>query len=165
VVGKRHFGDAHSAAELGAGDLAQTQLVEISEELPHTDAELLHLSAQLGQHILQVVGTVVADEGASHLGGLERGEALQVFLGNVHTLVENVDVGAELVVVDFVVVAVVHVFDQDQLELFGVGQQVELVENAGELALGDVAVLGLVEILEVRFHEHAFVLDFDSENI
>lgn len=88
-----------------------------------------------------------------------------MFLRDIHAFVENIDVFTELVVVDFVVIAVVRVFDQNEVQFLFLREQIELIQNARELTARNVAVLGLVEVLEVRFHEHSFILDFNSENI
>lgn len=147
------------------GDLTKTQFVKITEELSHANAEFLNLSSQFSQDILNVIRTVIADKRAGQLRGLVVGKALQMFLRDIHAFVENIDVFTELVVVDFVVIAVVRVFDQNEVQFLFLREQIELIQNARELTARNVAVLGLVEVLEVRFHEHSFILDFNSENI
>lgn len=49
--------------------------------------------------------------------------------------------------------------------MFLVREQVELVQYSWELVLGNVTVLGAVEILEVGFHEHSAVLNFGAEMV
>jgi hypothetical protein len=54
---------------------------------------------------------------------------------NKLTFVKDIDILAKLVVVDFIRVSVVHIFDQDQFEVVLSREKVELVQNSRELAL------------------------------
>jgi hypothetical protein len=67
---------------------------------------------------------------------------------------------AEFLIVDFIQVAPVDVLPEQQVELGLFRHHAELVEYPEELILADVASLLLVEVLEMRLHEHSSVLYF-----
>jgi len=87
-------------------------------------------------------------------------ERVTVLLHDVHAFIENIHVPAELVVVDFIVVSVVHVLPENEVQRVAVRKQVKLVKDSRKLVLAYVPVFCAVEILEVRLHEHPLVLDF-----
>jgi hypothetical protein len=85
LVTEWQLGDAHSTAELRAGDFAQAQFVKVAKELTHTDAEFFDLCANFGKHVLKVIRLVVTDESALEGRSLEVGKRFQMFLRNFDT--------------------------------------------------------------------------------
>ena len=79
------------------------------------------------------------------------------------TLIEDVDLSAELVVVNLVGVAIIDVFAHNEIQRVGIGEQIELMQDSGELVFGNVSVFGAVEVLEMGLHEHPLVLDLPAE--
>lgn len=62
VIGEGDLGDVESGSELGLGDAASSQEVEISQELPDADPELFDFGLEFGDEVGDVVGTVVHDK-------------------------------------------------------------------------------------------------------
>lgn len=67
--GERDLGDVESGAELGLGDGASSQQVEVPQKLPDSDSKLFDLGLESGNQVGDVVGLAVEDEGLDFLLG------------------------------------------------------------------------------------------------
>jgi hypothetical protein len=146
-----------------SGDESTAELVEISEEFANTDALLRAVSSDSSDNIVQVLGAGAVLHGlVSDNARLSLGEEVP---GVVEISTDSEEVGgsinvfAEVDVVDLINVTLVHVSTED-LGGYGFGgRDAQKVEHSEELHLGDVTVLGNIEILEDGLEVHASLLD------
>ena len=150
LVGDWDLGHAESHSELVGGDKAGSELVEISEELTNSDSLLRANLANSCKNIINIDWLVAHDLSLAHSGLSlwEVVEAVVEVLTNLEQLLGAVHILTEIDIVDLVDVTQVHVSLQEGLEDMLWGEDSESVKDSHELGLGDMAVLGDVEVLE-----------------
>ena len=170
--------------ELIDSHLAFSEFVKVEEEL--LDSHALHyhsgLKSQLDvvgivrnfDSLLQVavlnqieVGSLSSEESATCVSELALTEAWSSLGMLGHVRLEQVfglvDVCAKLDVVDLPDVAFVEVFaNQDLEQVLRRWQEVAFLEHSSELLGCDVAVLRLIEILELRLDQDSVVFNLQS---
>ena len=139
-------------AELGGSDVARAQSIEIAEELRNANPLLLAQYADASNYIINVIRSVAHNLSLA----FERLSLWKVFLAvikalaNSKQLLGTVDVLAEVNVVDLINIAFVHVTSEDEIQNSLWGKDTKLGQHTKELALGDMATLGDIEVLELR---------------
>jgi len=93
----------------------------------------------------------------SSLGVIVKG--VVVLLTNTVKLGSAINVITEVNVVNLINIAFVHVASEDLLSDVLGGVNLQQVEDSQELELGNVAVLGAIEVLVARLEVHAADLD------
>jgi len=148
-------------SELGVGNVARAQLVEVSEELTDSDSVLAASLSDAGAHILNILWGV-----ANHLslGNSWAGlwvviEGVVVLLANTIELSSTINIFAEVNVVNFVNIAHVHVSAEQLLGHLLWSVDLQQIEHTEELNLGHVTVLGAVKVLELGLQVDATDLD------
>lgn len=162
LCGEGDFGHVEAQPELVFGDVPVAELVEVLHEFGYSNSPFLDNPPDPSEEVVQVLRNLASDD--SLVGPrllLEVLEGVGVSeREDFPVLVVLVDVVDELVVVDFVEVASVHVlFEEEVGGSFALGDEVELLQDPGELVLGDVADLGDVEVLKQGLHVDPFVGD------
>lgn len=138
-------------SELLVSDVAAAELIEIAEELTNAHAVLRADLADTGANIVDIFRGVADD---FSLGDTWTGlrvvvEGVVVFLTNTVELFRTVHIGTEVSVVDFIDVAFVHVAAEDRFSNMVRHVDLQQVEHAEELLLGDMAVACAIEVLEL----------------
>jgi hypothetical protein len=166
-VWNRQFAHVEANAELGSGDVAWSQLVEVAEELTETNTLLAGDSADTCEHVIKIVRFVV-NNGVSGDAGSGLGEVVVTVVeitACTVKLVGTIDLLAEVDIVDLIDVTLVHVTAEKLLgHVLGAGEA-ESIEDTEELVLGNVAVPVDVKVLEDWLHVHALSLDSLTEVI
>lgn len=101
----------HGQPELILRDVPVTQLIEISHEVGNPDPFFFDLPSDLGQKIVKILWIFVRDGGCVGAGSLLKpSKAAGIGLGNLlRVFVVFIHISDELVVVDLVEVALVHI--------------------------------------------------------
>jgi len=86
-------------------------------------------------------------------------KSIGVWFANICTLIVYVDDSTKIVVVDFIKVSFVGKSFENEIQGFWIREQIELVQNSKKLIFCDISLFGDIEILEVGFDEHSFVLN------
>jgi len=153
----RALGHVKADSELARGDVARSELVEVSEELSNSDSLLGAKGTDAGEnviHIIRVVSDNLSTAGTSLSLGEVREGVVEVS-ANTIKLVRAVNILAEVDIVDLIDVAFVHVATEHKLgDLLG-SVDLEEVEHSQELSLGHVTVLGDIEVLEQGLQQDA----------
>lgn len=148
-------------AELCVSDEAGSQLVKIAEELGNTGAVLLAEEADAGEHIIHIIGLQLNDL-SLNLARLSAGvviEGLAMGATNTKDTLVSINFIAEINIVDFVRITLVHVTSENKVKDSLGGKDTELVEDSEELTLCHVSTLGDIEVLELRLQMDAAVKD------
>jgi len=151
-------------SELGSSDVARSKLVEVSKEFANSDSLLRAQLANACNNIINIV-RVVPHDFSTALAGLglrEVGKGVVEVSADAEELGRVVNVFAEVNIVHFVNVALVHVAAEHELTDVPGGVDLEQVEHTEELGFGDMAVLGDVEVLEQRLEEDSSGVDSES---
>ena len=117
TLGNGALGHGESNSELLGSNVARSQPVEIPEELRDTDALLLAKHTDSSDDIVLIIGTVTHDFGLTN-ARLSLGEVVSAVveaLTDSKQLISTIDVLAEIYVVDFINIALVHVSAEDSL--------------------------------------------------
>ena len=144
------LGHAQSHSELVRCDEARSELVKVAEELADTDSLLESHLADSGKNVVHI-SWIVAHNLSLGNSSLSLGEVVKAVvevLAHLEELLGAVNILAEINIVDLVNVSHVHVSLQETLEDVHWGVDSEAVENSEELGLGNMAILGDVEVLE-----------------
>jgi len=148
-------------AELCVSDEAGSQLVKIAEELGNTGAVLLAEETDAGEHIIHIIGLQLNDL-SLNLARLSAGvviEGLAMGATNTKDTLVSINFVAEINIVDFVRIPLVHVTSENKVKDSLGGKDTELVEDSEELTLCHVSTLGDIEVLELRLQMDAAVKD------
>jgi hypothetical protein len=148
-------------AELCVSDEAGSQLVKIAEELGNTGAVLLAEETDAGEHIIHIIGLQLNDL-SLNLARLSAGvviEGLAMGATNTKDTLVSINFIAEVNIVDFVRIPLVHVTSENKVKDSLGGKDTELVEDSEELTLCHVSTLGDIEVLELRLQMDAAVKD------
>jgi len=164
AVRDRHLGHVESDAELRGRDVARPQSVKITEELSDADALLLREATHARQDIIDVTWRVAHDLSVAHTSlrlWVVVGAVVEA-LGHSKELIGAINILAEVNVVNFVDIALVHVTSENELSDGLRSGHSQEVEHTKELSFGHVTVLGDVVVLEARLEVDALVLDSSS---
>ncbi len=150
LMGDWNFGHAQSHSELVRSDEARSQSIEISEELSNSDSLLLASLAYSSKHILNINWGVAHNLCLtnSSLSLWEVVKTVVEFLTNFEELLRAVNILTEINIVNLIDVSHIHVSLEKTLKHMLWGEDSKSVENSKELSLGNVAVLGDIEVLE-----------------
>ena len=158
---QHNLGHVKSDAELCVSDEAGSQLVKIAEELGNTGAVLLAEETDASEHIIHIIGLQLNDL-SLNLARLSAGvviEGLAMGATNTKDTLVSINFIAEVNIVDFVRIPLVHVTSENKVKDSLGGKDTELVEDSEELTLCHVSTLGDIEVLELRLQMDAAVKD------
>jgi len=146
-----------------SGDESTAELVEISEEFSNTDALLRAVSSDSSDNIIQifrhgaVLHGIVTTDARLSLG--EEIPRVVEISADSEEVGGSINIFAEIDVVDFINVTLVHVSAEDLSGYIFGGGDAQQVEDSEELHFGDMTVFGNIEVLEDGLEVHASLLD------
>jgi len=161
------FSHVQSNSELSSGDPATSELVEVTEELTTTDALLRAASSNASNDVVEVFGCGAVLHGLvsgnARFGLGEEIPRVVEIAANSEEVGATINIIAEVNVVNFINVTLVHVSAQNaggyRLGSFNAKQ----VEDSKELLLGDMSIASDIEILEDGLEVNASL--FDGVNV
>jgi hypothetical protein len=159
VARENNLGHVEADAELSFSHKARAKLVEIAEELRDAGAVLFAEDANASKHILNIVRLKLNDV-SFYLSGLCARVIIERLVvrstHTKHTLV-GVDIIAEIDIVDFINISLIHVSLGDDRQDVLRSVDAELGKHSEELVPANVAALSDVKVLELGLQVDASV--------
>ena len=146
--GKDKLAHVEANSKLSLSDVALSELIEVSEELTNSNSLLHAVSSDSSQHIVNVIRLGSADiiASGSWLSFRVVVERVVEVSADVEEGVGGVDVLAEVEVVHFVSVTLVHVSLKKDIDDVLRSRYLKNIKSSEELVFGHVLVLGDIEI-------------------
>jgi hypothetical protein len=156
------LGHIESNSKLRFSDKARSKFVEISEEFSYSDPVLSALVPDPGQDIVHINWSVLQDF-SFLVPRLVPGhviKALIVVKPHSEDVNCRVNMVAEVEIIDFINISLVHVASQDNIQNVIWSWDSQLGQHSQELHLSHMAISGNVKVLELGFQVDSPVLDF-----
>lgn len=148
--GKDDLTHVETNSELGFGDATASELVKISEELGDSNSLFFAALSELGDNIINIIWDILLN-----INTCNSWSSLWVVVEGVvevstdsEELLRRVNIVAEIEVVDFINVTLIHIGFAKGVQNLLLGADTKLTERSQELMLSDMLVLSNVEILE-----------------
>ena len=132
------------------GDRTTSEFIEISEEFTDSDSLLFACLSELGQNIFNIIWNILLDINTSDswLSLWIVVEGMIEVSANLEEIIRVINIIAEIVVVDFINITLIHVCFQQDIQSLLISGDTEVVQCSQELMLGNMLVLRDVEVLE-----------------
>lgn len=159
-LGQGNLGHVKAESKLVFSYISMSELIEILHELGHSDSFLLDLPPDPSQKVVKVLRDLVPDEALIlFLFGLEIDKTVSIYFWNQFSiLIVPINILDELIVINLIEIAPVHVFFQEQVELPVILRyEVKLLQDPDELVLCHISYFGYVEIFKQRLQMHSRV--------
>jgi len=149
-VADNDLGHGKTNAELSAGDESGSKFIKVTEEFTNSDSLLRTKLTNASKNILNVIRGV-ADNFSLGNSGLGLGEVVERVVEvatNTEEFLAAINIIAEINVVNFINISLVHVATEESLCNCVRGADLKEVNHTEELLLSDMTVLGNIKVLE-----------------